>query len=813
MNIKSLSISKDRLYPIVVLDYIFSHHTRHKIDHFLKISIIILFFAAIFSYGLKIIPFIDPLYVEQILAIAPKILGLLLISISFILSIYILELFFRSSYFEELKESNTLTFEVLKILYAASNGDLTQAFIRSEAGERILLRCGISAKVMETEFLAKRSSSLFDTPLPETTDGPFTLGSLVLFLLSADEEFRSFIVRSGIREPDLVGCTEWFMRQDELTKKQERWWTRERLATIPGIGKDWAYGGAYTLERYGKEVVERYDAYASTMSLKDSEEVLSLERILVRTRGADAIIVGPSESSAMDVVFDLARSITRGTVTPELEGKRMFVLDYNIIASSLHTKDEYETTLVTIFEEAVGAGNIILVISNLPAFLAQAHSLGSDIMMLIEPYLSSARLQVIATIDMDNFHNVVEQNASLMSQFEKVVVTEPSESKMIPILERVAEDLEARHPVFFTYSAIDEALRSSENYLPEGVLPDKAIGLLIEVVPECVRARKVLIDRNDILALIKTKTNIPVGEIQEAERTKLLSLEQFLRARVVGQDEAIKVIANAMRRARAGVRNMKRPIGSALFLGPTGVGKTETVKALADLFFGDEKAILRFDMSEYQTADSLERLIGFSDGERAGTLTKTLKEKPYGVLLLDEFEKANKEILDLFLQILDEGFFSDMRGKRVSARNVIIIATSNAGSDLIWQAREQGFDVSAAKDQIISKIIERGIYKPELLNRFDAVVLFNPLGNTELAQIARIMLEKLQKRLKERNLELVITDDLVNAVIKHGTDPLFGARPMNRAIQEKVEQAIAEKLIRGEISEGSQVIIRPEELV
>lgn len=811
MNIKSLNISRDRLYPIVALDHILSHHTRHIISRTLKVFIVGLFFATILSYGLKFAPFINPLYIGQALMLAPKFMGLLLVFLSLILFIYILEMFFRFSYFKE-EAPGTLTFDVMKILYATPDGDITKSFLRSSAGENILLRCGIPAAIVKAEFLAKRSGNLFEASLPETNDRPFTLSSLVSFLLAADEEFRTFIVQSGVREPDLIGCTEWFMRQNALTKRQERWWTRERLATIPGIGKDWAYGGAYTLERYGREVMEHYDAYASTMSLKDSEEVSSLERILTRTRGANAIIVGPSESASMDVVFDLARAITHGTVTPELEGNRLFILDYNIIASSLHTKDEYETTLVTIFEESIGAGNIILVISNLPAFLAQAHSLGSDVMMLIEPYLSSARIQVIATIDMDNFHNVVEQSAALMSQFEKVVVTEPSEEKMIPILERVAEDLEARHPVFFTYSAIDEALRSSENYLPEGVLPDKAIGLLIEVVPQCVQAHKVLIDRNDILALIKTKTNIPVGEIQEAERTKLLSLEQFLRARVVGQDEAIKVIANAMRRARAGVRNMKRPIGSALFLGPTGVGKTETVKALADLFFGDEKAILRFDMSEYQTVDSLERLIGFSDGERAGTLTKALKERPYGVLLLDEFEKANKEILDLFLQILDEGFFSDMRGKRVSARNVIIIATSNAGSDLIWQAREQGADVNVMKDSIISKIIERGIYKPELLNRFDAVVLFNPLGDKELAQIARIMLEKLQKRLKERNLELVITDDLVNAVIKHGTDPLFGARPMNRAIQEKVEQAIAEKLIRGEISEGSQVVITPEEL-
>lgn len=812
MNIQSIDISRSRLYPIVALDSILSHHLRHKIGHYLKIIVAIFFVISVTIYGITFTPFSNTLYVQQILAFTPKIIGILLIFISILLLFYVVEMFFRFSYFEEQHTVGEPTFDVLKILYASSSRDITEAFVRSDIGKEILLRCGITAPLCG-EFLKKRNGKLLDAPIPEAGGASFDIRSLVAVILSADKEFRAFALHAGAHETDLLGSAEWLMRQNTLAKKEERWWAREHLATIPGIGKDWAYGEAYTLARYAREIVEQYDSYASIMSLKDSAEVMSLERILARSKGANAIMVGPSDSAAMDVVFDFARAITRGAITPELEHKKIFAFDYNIITSALQNKNDYETTLMAIFEEAVRAGNIILVISNIPAFIAHAQSLGSDVITLLEPYLSSSRLQVIATSDMDNFHNAIETRATIMAQFEKVVVPEPSEAKTIPILEHVAENLEARHFVFFTYGAIEEAFRSAENYLPDGVLPDKAIGLLIEVVPQCVKEKKVLVERNDILALIRTKTSMPVGEIQEAERTKLLSLETFLHERVVGQDEAIKVVSNALRRARAGVRNMKRPIGSALFLGPTGVGKTETVKALAESFFGDEKAISRFDMSEYQTSDALERLIGFSEGERVGALTKALKERPYGILLLDEFEKAHKGILDLFLQVLDEGFFSDMRGKRVGARNVIIIATSNAGSDLIWEAGQQGLDPVIMKDKIISKIIERGIYKPELLNRFDAVVLFNPLGEKELAQIARIMLQKLQKRLREKSLDLIITDELVDVVIKHGTDPLFGARPMNRAIQEKVEQAVAEKLIRGEIREGSQVILSSADLV
>jgi ATP-dependent Clp protease ATP-binding subunit ClpC len=315
------------------------------------------------------------------------------------------------------------------------------------------------------------------------------------------------------------------------------------------------------------------------------------------------------------------------------------------------------------------------------------------------------------------------------------------------------------------------------------------------------------------MKLVEVKTGIPREAASGSTDTKtLLNLEKILAERIIGQEEGVKAIAAAMRRARAGITNPKRPMGSFLFLGPTGVGKTETTKALADSFFGGESAIIRLDMSEYRTMDALERLIGNFDLGKPGVLTSALRDKPYGVLLLDEFEKTSKDVLDLFLQVLDEGMFADMSGRKVSARNLIIIATSNAGSEMIWQMVKEGGPGALNKEVIIEDIIKRAIFKPELLNRFDGVVVFHPLGRDELTRIAELMVKKFSKSLADKGLEIAITPELINALVEKGSDPTFGARPMNRAIQDKVETMIADKILSGAAQPGTKIIFTPEEI-
>ena len=289
-------------------------------------------------------------------------------------------------------------------------------------------------------------------------------------------------------------------------------------------------------------------------------------------------------------------------------------------------------------------------------------------------------------------------------------------------------------------------------------------------------------------------------------------MENEIKKRIAGQDEAIISISNAIRRSRAGISEESRPIGSFIFLGPTGVGKTETAKALSEVFFDSDKKIIRLDMSEYSGEDSLSKLLGSFETGKQGVLTSMLRENQYGVLLLDEFEKANTEVHNLFLQILDEGIFSDMVGKKVNARNLIIIATSNAGSNIIWNYVKESKNLAENKQKVIDQIISEGLFKPELINRFDGVILFHPLNDIHLKQIASLMLKKLAKRLEEKSLELVITDELLDYLVQKGSDPLFGARPINRAIQDEVEEVIAKKLISGDIKPGSQVTLTKDDL-
>jgi ATP-dependent Clp protease ATP-binding subunit ClpC len=306
---------------------------------------------------------------------------------------------------------------------------------------------------------------------------------------------------------------------------------------------------------------------------------------------------------------------------------------------------------------------------------------------------------------------------------------------------------------------------------------------------------------------------MPMGVIGKVEQDKLMHLETILRTRVIGQDDAVASIADAIRRARSGINDPKRPIGTFLFMGPTGVGKTETAKALAESYFGNAENMLRFDMSEYQEEDGFDKLVGSFEKNEPGLLTSHLRASPYALVLLDEFEKSNPKIRNLFLQILDEGFFTDYLGHKVNMRNTIIIATSNAGANLIWDAVNKGIDPVSLKKEIFTSIQTAGLYSPELLNRFDEVVIFHPLGPDVLSKIARIRLQDLAARLAaSKNITLAISDPLVEAVAKAGYDAAFGARPMNRVIQDKVEKLIANKIIQGEATSGGTVTFSPADI-
>ncbi len=750
--------------------------------------------------------------------------GLFFLGLAFLVFLLHATAFYNSYYFHALdlllneshvkNEDEAIAFEVSEILYHTHPDTITSEFVRSSYGELILLRVGITLEKAE-EFLRSRK----DIPdvqkfnlVCKDGEGGVSLFDYTVSIFSFDEGFRKFLFSHSIQESDFLGGARWVERVIRSARRHARFWSRENLGRIEGLAKDWAFGGAFTLKKFSRNVSygeKKNMLFIEKAYLNDSVE--QIETALAKDQNAHALLVGDDELVKKNILELLGQKISEGNVLAQLAHKELVILDANAVLNNTKVRAEFELLLVKILGESVRAGNIILVLEDLPAFMQAARALGSDIIALITPYVSSSRLQIIACSDTSPYHELIETNIELGSMFEKIQVRPVDSENIIVALEEQALMHEWKNGVFFTYPALEAIAQGAERYFTNGTPFDKALGILDAVIPRVASNRKNIIEKSDVLALLEKETGIPLGIATDEEKQKLINLESILHQRIVGQDEAVVGISNALRRARSGVANKDRPMGSFLFLGPTGVGKTETTKALAATFFGSQTKILRLDMSEYRTEDALDRLIGVFGSGKQGILSSLLRENPYGVLLLDEFEKTNKEVLDLFLQILDEGFFSDMTGKKVNARNLIIIATSNAGSEMIFDMVKEGKDLAQNKDAIIDSIISHSIFKPELLNRFDGVILFHPLKTEDLKKIAVLMLGALQKRLREKGIELIVNEVLLEVLLQAGTDPKFGARPMNRAIQEKVEQVIAKKLIQGDISAGGTLTLSSED--
>ncbi len=807
--------------PVIALNRALPLHQRRQIEHILD-GILALTFAGILfsilsatlSAHVSAIPGLA--FFE---AYARKLYGIFLIALSVRAAFSFVESFFRSYHFRGLetilKEQGTderlpTSYEVAALISASREDDLIGGFFQSEYGQEVALRAGLHEEQV-MQFLDSRNHSLSRATMVVTE--PVTLPSYASDLVKSDADFSQFLRDSGVTDELFIKTAEWVERLHAEERYHKRWWSMDNLGRIPSVGKNWSYGQVRALERYARAIREDpvYQATADR-AFEHDETLKRLEAILARGREANALLVGEAGTGVLETIARLGHAIEDGTALPQLEAKRLYLLDGNALIAATREKGAFEAAFHESMKESIRVGNIILGIENFPLFVESAKALGSNPVDLLGPYLRSDRMQFIATSDLGDYHRVLESNGLFMELFEKIMIEEAGGETLMRLLGKVALELEYHAGVLVTYPALKEIADGADRYMTDGVMPDKAIDLLSEVIPNARAEGKHVVERSDVLALISSKTGVPLGEVSTAEQATLLNLEKILHDRVIGQDGAVSGVANAMRRARAGIQNPKRPIGSFLFLGPTGVGKTETTKALAAVFFKDEDAMIRLDMSEYKGPDALERLIGSFGTGKSGVLASKLREKPYAVLLLDEFEKATSEAHDLFLQILDEGKFKDASGKEVNARNTIIIATSNAASDKIWDYFKQGVEIAGKEREIIDAIVERKIFKPELLNRFDGVIVFHPLGEADIAKIARLMLEKLSKRLKERGIELVVTEPLVAYLAKVGYDPQFGARPMARAIQEKIEQVVADRMLQGSIKSGSRVELTEADL-
>lgn len=578
-----------------------------------------------------------------------------------------------------------------------------------------------------------------------------------------------------------------------------------RMKKTPGIGSFWAYGYTVELDKYTTDLTQKTVAFPILFGRE--KEIGKLENILIKSTSNNALLVGEPGTARRRIVETLAHRIQTGNSHTALTYKRLLYLDMHAIIAARPSLAEVKGYLSDILYEAESAGNIILVIMEIDKYLTSQEN-GMDLSDVFAKYAESP-VALIGITTSDAFHRCIEKNPVLAPLFEKVDIDQPDLPTVLKELEiSIAPVLEKKYNITITYQALKKTVEDAHKFISSTPFPAKAIDLLDEcsVFLSSMKKESILTAAH-ITEFLSEKYHVSLGDIQKTEREKLTNLEKLFHLRLINQESAVTAISSAIRRARLEIANPKKPIGSFIFLGPTGVGKTETAKVLSIVYFGSEEAMIRFDMSQYQKEEGLERLIGSLKLGTPGELTSRLTDNPFSVLLFDEFEKSDKSIYNLFLTLIDEGYINDAFGKKVSAKNTIIIATSNAGAEYIRESINSGTAPDKLREGLIEYIQRQGIFSPELINRFDATIVFSPLSEGQLREVAKLMLDDLNRRLAPKNISIAVTPDLIKKLTNIGFDPQFGARAIQRVINDTIEDQIAKKLLSGNVKRGEVVEI------
>ena len=636
------------------------------------------------------------------------------------------------------------------------------------------------------------------------------------------------------------------------------------------------------LDKYGKNLTLVASQNKIDPVIGREKEIERAIQILSRRTKNNPVFIGDPGVGKTSVAEGLAANIASGNVPDNLIGKVLYTLDMGSMLAGAKYRGEFEERIKQVVDEVVKNGNIILFIDELHTIIG-AGSTGEstiDASNILKPVLSRGDIQIIGATTIDEYRKHIEKDSALERRFQPVLITEPTKEETIKILEGLREKYESHHNVKITDEAIVAAVDLSIRYITDRFLPDKAIDLIDESASR-VRLREInsqknilnsekyilskeindelnrdigknldldistkssqgivnieipkksyigIVDKEIIAEVVELWTGVPVNKIVEEEAERLLNLEEILHGRVVGQDQAVKSISRAIRRSRAGLKDPKRPIGSFLFLGPTGVGKTELCKALAEVQFGDENQIIRIDMSEYMEKHAVSKLIGSPPGyvgyNEGGQLTEKVRRNPYSVVLFDEIEKAHEDVFNILLQILDDGRLTDSKGRMVDFKNTILIMTSNVGATKINKKNHQvlGFGTNKDKEEetkdqydkmkesIMGELKQK--FKPEFLNRIDDIIVFHPLEEYHIYEIVKLMTREVIERLKSLNIDLKMNEEAVKLIAQEGMDLEYGARPLKRAIQKELEDTLSEAILKGDIKKGSSVVAEIED--
>ncbi|MDO8265174.1 MAG: ATP-dependent Clp protease ATP-binding subunit [Candidatus Parcubacteria bacterium] len=664
-----------------------------------------------------------------------------------------------------------------------------------------------SKEIYSADFMETISESLKSAFKKEKER--IEIGDLLIGLAKSDLILRKIIIDNELKPEDIENMVWWVEFIENRSKKDKLWWETENLSKRGTLAKEWTAGYTLTLDQFSNDWSDMLKKRGFPEIIGHQKEIEQIERILEsREEINNVLIVGEQGMGRKNILEAIAKRSFLGQSLPTVNYKRIVALDIPKLLTRISDFEQVEQTLDAIFQEILYSGNIVLVIEDFHNFIGDNNRLGSaDIAGVLSPYLKLPNFQVIAITTFSGLHKDIEKNPSLLSLFGKVEVSELSDPETLMVMENEIPYLEHKHKIFITYPAMRDIIFYCERYLPALSFPEKAIDILEETAVYVSSLKEKILLPKHVAKIITEKSQIPVGKIEIKEKEILLNLENLIHQRIINQEEAVVEVSAALRRARAEVTQQKGPMGGFLFFGPTGVGKTETAKALAAIYFGSESRMITLDMSEFQSINDIPRLIG-SLGEE-GILTTQVRENPFSLILLDEIEKAHPNILNLFLQVLDEGRLTDGFGRKVDFKNSIIIATSNAGYKIILKALEEDSDFSKVKGALIDSLFQEGIFRPEFINRFDAVVVFKPLSKKNLLDIAGLMFNKIVKGLKGKGIEFLITEELKEKIVELSYDPKFGAREMKRVIQDNVENVLANAMLSNELKKGNSVKIDP----
>eukprot|EP00804_Cyclotella_cryptica_P030087 CCRYP_009513-RD/>CCRYP_009513-RD protein AED:0.14 eAED:0.14 QI:0/0.5/0.2/1/0.5/0.2/5/343/671 len=575
------------------------------------------------------------------------------------------------------------------------------------------------------------------------------------------------------------------------------------------------------LEKFGVDFTARAAEGKLDPVIGRDDEIRRAIQILSRRTKNNPVLIGDpgvgefSCGGKTAIAEGIAQRMYAGDVPDTLKECRLIGLDMGALIAGASYRGEFEERLKKVVDRVKESeGEIILFIDEMHTVVGAGATSGSmDASNLLKPALARGQLRCIGATTIDEYRKYIEKDKALERRFQQVYVGEPSPEDTVSILRGLKPKYEVHHGVRIRDEALLAAAKLSSRYLPDRFLPDKAIDLVDEACAKLKNQEKLLRDEviaEDIANIISVWTGIPASKMLDSEKNKVLTMGQKLRERVVGQDEAIDVVTQAIQRSRAGLNDPTRPIASLIFLGPTGVGKTELAKALSEFLFDTEDAMIRIDMSEYMEKHTVSRLLGAPPGyvgyDEGGQLTDAVRRRPYSVLLFDEMEKAHPDVFNVMLQMLDDGRLTDSKGRSVDFKNCVIIFTSNIGSQDILELN--GTDQDLMKERVTNAMKEN--FKPEFLNRIDDTVIFNSLSKDNLRGIVDLEVRKLEKRLQERDISMVMTPAAMDTIADIGFDPVFGARPLKRAIQRELETAVAKGILRGDFADGDEITIDSE---